>query len=97
MHRNVGHGLRCRTGKAALIFVMSKQPAPQDDDICPNCHVPLEIVSVKIGLARVTMRCICPNCGMARAENPDGKPGKNKRKRGKRSRMSFLKKLSYPR
>jgi hypothetical protein len=68
-------------GKAALILPMEKQPQPHNDE-CPYCRLPLEIVSVKIGLTGVTMQSICPNCHMAPPENPDktsstkhGKPG----------------------
>jgi hypothetical protein len=65
--------------KAALIPPMEKQPQPHDDE-CPYCRVPLEIVSVKIGLTGVTMQSICPNCHMVLAENPDKTGPKMRRK-----------------
>jgi hypothetical protein len=68
---------------------MEKQQPRSHDDECPYCWVPLEIVSVKIGLAHVTMHSICPNCGMVQPENTD-ETGQNKR--SKRGPMSFLRK-----
>ncbi len=65
---------------------MEKQPQSHDDE-CPHCRVPLEIVSVDIGFAHVTMHSICPNCGMVQPENPAGQS-----KRSKRGPMSFLRK-----
>jgi hypothetical protein len=62
-----------------------EQLPPSRDDHCPHCHVPLEIVSVKIGLARVSMDCICPNCGMVQRHDPgkaEPSPPQGRRKRG---------------
>jgi hypothetical protein len=67
---------------------MEKQPQSHNDE-CPHCRVLLEIVSVKIGLAGVTMQSICPNCGMMQPENPDKTSLPTRRKRGP---MSFLRK-----
>jgi hypothetical protein len=49
---------------------IEEKPQPHNDDECPYCRVLLEIVSVEIGLARVTMHSICPNCRMV-PKNPD--------------------------
>jgi len=68
---------------------MEKHP-PSQDDKCPHCRVLFGIVSVKIGLARVTMHSICPNCGVAQTENPD-KKNRPKRRPG-RGPLSFLRK-----
>ncbi|MGA7805507.1 hypothetical protein [Bradyrhizobium sp.] len=61
-----------------------EQLPPARDDRCPHCHVPLEIVAVRIGLARVSMDCICPNCGMVQPHDPAkaALPPKERRKRG---------------
>jgi hypothetical protein len=66
---------------------MEKQP-PSHNDECPNCRVPLEIVSVKIGLTGVTMQSICPNCHMVLPENPDTRS----KTRRKPKAMSLLRK-----
>jgi len=72
-------------GERCFDPVMENSP-PQNDK-CPRCQIPLEIVSVKIGLAGVTMQSICPNCGLVQAEDPDKK---NRSKRRGRGPMSFL-------
>jgi hypothetical protein len=72
--------------KAALILPMEKQPQPHNDE-CPHCRLPLEIVSVTIGLTGVTMQSICPNCHMVLPENPDKT---SSTKRGKPGVMSLL-------
>ena len=72
-----------------MIPLMEDEPQSHNDE-CPHCRVLLEIVSVKIGLARVTMQSICPNCGTVQPENPDKS---NPAKRRKRGPISFLKKL----
>jgi hypothetical protein len=71
---------------AVLILPMEKQPQ-SDNDECPHCRVPLEIVSVKIRLTGVTMQSICPNCHMVLPENPDKT---SSTKRGEPGAMSLL-------
>jgi hypothetical protein len=39
-------------------------------DECPHCRLPLEILSVKLGLRGTAMVYACMNCAMARTENP---------------------------
>jgi uncharacterized CHY-type Zn-finger protein len=43
----------------------------EPSDECPHCHLPLEILSVKIGLRGTAMVYACMNCAMARTENPN--------------------------
>jgi hypothetical protein len=66
--------------------VMEKQP-PSQKDRCPHCQVLLEIVGVKIGLARVTMHAICPNCGMVQPKDQDNTKKSKRRRWGP---MSFF-------
>jgi hypothetical protein len=62
------------------------EKSPRQNDKCPHCQILFEIVSVKIGLARVTMQSICPNCSLVQ-EDPDKK---NRSKRRGRGPISFL-------
>ena len=39
-------------------------------DECPHCRLPLEILSVKIGLRGIAMVYACQNCAMTRTESP---------------------------
>ena len=42
----------------------------EPSDECPHCCLPLEILSVKLGLRGTAMVYACMNCAMARTENP---------------------------
>jgi len=66
---------------------VTEKQSPSQNDKCPHCQVLLEIVGLKIGLTRVTMHAICPNCGMVQAEDPDKT---NRSKRRRRGQMSLL-------
>jgi len=78
-------------GNGCLHPVMEKRP-PSQNDACSYCQIPLEIVSVKIGLAHVTMQYVCPNCGVVRADESGGKNSgrKNRSRRRLGGPMSFL-------
>jgi hypothetical protein len=39
-------------------------------DECPHCCLPLEILSIKLGLRGTAMVYACMNCAMTRTENP---------------------------
>jgi hypothetical protein len=47
---------------------MNQVREPSDE--CPHCRLPLEILSVKVGLRGTAMVYACMNCAMARTENP---------------------------
>jgi hypothetical protein len=40
-------------------------------DECPHCRLPLEILSVKVGLRGTAMVYACTNCAMTRIERPN--------------------------
>ena len=43
-----------------------------ESDDCPHCRRLLEIAAIKFSLlGRNVALFVCPNCGLARAENPD--------------------------
>ena len=46
---------------------MNQVVEPSDE--CPHCRLPLEILSVKLGLRGTAMVYACTNCAMARTEN----------------------------
>jgi hypothetical protein len=46
---------------------MNQLVEPSDE--CPHCRLPLEILSVKVGLRGSAMVYACTNCAMARTEN----------------------------
>jgi hypothetical protein len=43
-------------------------------DECPHCRLPLEILSVKVGLRGTAMVYACTNCAMTRTQNPKQPP-----------------------
>ncbi len=46
---------------------MNQLVEPSDE--CPHCRLPLEILSVKVGLRGSAMVYACTNCAMTRTEN----------------------------
>jgi hypothetical protein len=42
----------------------------EPSDECPHCRLPLEILSVKLGLRGTAMVSACTNCAMTRTVNP---------------------------
>ena len=55
-------------GSLGWEFRMNQVLEPSDE--CPHCRLPLEILSVKVGLRGTAMVYACMNCAMARTENP---------------------------
>src|ERR1700692_2152343 len=55
-------------GSLGWEFRMNQVREPSDE--CPHCRLPLEILSVKVGLRGTAMVYACMNCAMARTENP---------------------------
>jgi transposase-like protein len=47
---------------------MNQVAEPSDE--CPHCRLPLEILSVKVGLRGTAMVYACTNCAMTRTDNP---------------------------
>src|SRR4030081_3245983 len=47
---------------------MNQLVEPSDE--CPHCRLPLEILSVKVGLRGTAMVYACTNCAMTRTERP---------------------------
>jgi hypothetical protein len=46
----------------------------EPSDECPHCRLPLEILSVKVGLRGTAMVYACTNCAMTRTQNPKQPP-----------------------
>jgi hypothetical protein len=53
---------------ASREFRVNQVLEPADE--CPHCRLPLEILSVKVGLRGTAMVCACTNCAMMRTERP---------------------------
>src|ERR1700722_8019480 len=53
-------------------FRMNQVLEPSDE--CPHCRLPLEILSVKVGLRGTAMVYACTNCAMTQTQNPKRPP-----------------------
>ena len=59
-------------GSLGWEFRMNQVLEPSDE--CPHCRLPLEILSVKVGLRGTAMVYACTNCAMTRTQNPKQPP-----------------------
>jgi hypothetical protein len=59
-------------GSLGWEFRMNEVLEPSDE--CPHCRLPLEILSVKVGLRGTAMVYACTNCAMTRTQNPKQPP-----------------------
>ena len=55
-------------GSLGWEFRMNQVLEPSDE--CPHCRLPLEILSVKVGLRGTAMVYACTNCAMTQTQNP---------------------------
>jgi len=59
-------------GSLGWEFRMNQVLEPSDE--CPHCRLPLEILSVKVGLRGTAMVYACTNCAMTRTQTPKRPP-----------------------